>query len=71
MFEATLDRAIQAGGGVISFAKAMGVTHQAVYHWKKRGYVPFDKAAKVQKLYGEPLLDLVRADVADTLTLNA
>jgi hypothetical protein len=71
MFEATLNRAIQAGGGVISFARAMGVTHQAVYHWKKRGYVPFDKAAKVQKLYGEPLLDLVRADVADTLTLNA
>jgi len=63
MFEATLNRAIQAGGGVISFARAMGVTHQAVYHWKKRGYVPLDKAARVQSLFGEPLLDLVRDDV--------
>jgi hypothetical protein len=71
MFEATLDRAIQAGGGMISFAKTMGVTHQAVYHWKKRGYVPLDKAARVQSLFGEPMLTLVRPDVADTLTLNA
>jgi hypothetical protein len=71
MIEATLNRAIQAGGGIISFAKAMGVTHQAVYHWKKRGYVPFDKAAKVQHLFGEPMLDLVREDVATVLTLNA
>jgi hypothetical protein len=71
MFEETLDRAIEAGGGVISFAKKMGVTHQAVYHWKKRGYVPFDKAAKVQNLFGEPMLNLVREDVATALTLNA
>lgn len=70
MFDDALSRAIQAGGGVISFAKAMGVTHQAVYHWKKRGYVPFDKAAKVQKLFGEPMLNLVREDVATALTLN-
>jgi len=71
MFELTLDRAIQAGGGMMSFSRTMGVTHQAVYHWKKRGYVPFDKAAKVQKLFGEPMLNLVREDVAAVLTLNA
>lgn len=71
MFEDTLNRAIAAGGGIIAFARAMGVTHQAVYHWKKRGYVPFDKAAKVQNLFGEPMLDLVREDVAAVLTLNA
>ena len=71
MFEDTLNRAIAAGGGTMAFAKAMGVTHQAVYHWKKRGYVPLDKAARVQSLFGEPMLALVRGDVADTLTLNA
>jgi hypothetical protein len=71
MFEDALNRAIQAGGGVISFAKTMEVTHQAVYHWKKRGYVPFDKAAKVQNLFGEPMMNLVREDVATVLKLNA
>jgi hypothetical protein len=71
MFEETLNRAIATGGGAMAFARAMGVSHQAVYHWKKRGYVPFDKAAKVQALFGEPMLDLVREDVAAVLTLNA
>ena len=37
---AALDRAVELGGGIVRFARAMNVTHQAVYNWRRRGWVP-------------------------------
>ncbi len=54
-----IDRAIAAGGGIMSFAEAIGVTHQAVYSWKRRGYAPPIRAARIDALYGIPVAALI------------
>ena len=48
----SLETAIKRGGGIVAFAKALGVTHQAVSAWRKRGHVPFDKATRIEVLFG-------------------
>jgi DNA-binding transcriptional regulator YdaS (Cro superfamily) len=70
-----IDEAIDRAGGVIKFARAMGVTHQAVYNWRKRGWVPPERAVIIEavfKIDRNRLMnpDLVRAlntPVADLL----
>ena len=47
-----LESAIKRGGGIVAFARTLGVTHQAVTAWRKRGHVPFDRAARIEVLYG-------------------
>lgn len=49
-----IEIAIDRGGGIVRFAKALGVTHQAVYSWKKRGWAPADRATKMEALFGVP-----------------
>jgi hypothetical protein len=46
-----IDEAITKGGGIIKFAKAMGVTHQAVYNWRKRGWVPPERAVIIEAIF--------------------
>lgn len=48
---AAIREAIASGGGVIQFAKAMGVTHQAVYHWLGKGFVPIERALVIEALF--------------------
>lgn len=55
-----IEIAIDRGGGIVRFAKALGVTHQAVYSWKKRGWAPADKALVMESLFSVP-----RADTMD------
>ncbi len=70
-----LDEAIDKAGGIIKFARSMGVTHQAVYNWRKRGWVPPERAVIIEavfKIDRNRLMnpDLVRAlntPVADLL----
>lgn len=47
-----IDLAIQRGGGIVRFAKGMGVTHQAVYNWRKRGWVPPERAVAIEAVFG-------------------
>lgn len=47
-----LDAAIARGGGIISFAKRLGLSHQAIYHWRRRGWVPADKALVIETIFG-------------------
>ena len=47
-----MDAAIAAAGGVKPLAKALGVTHQAVYEWKRTGWCPPLRAAEIEMLYG-------------------
>ena len=42
----TLEEIIQAFGGVSHAARALGVTRQTIYHWRKRGEIPV--ARKIQ-----------------------
>lgn len=38
-------------GGWIPLARALGVSHQAVYAWKRRGYAPPYRAMQIERLY--------------------
>ena len=60
-----LEVAIARGGGIIAFAKAMGVTHQAVTSWRKKARVPLPRAMMIEHLYGvgrEHVIDPVIAE---------
>jgi transposase-like protein len=54
-----INLAIAKGGGIVRFAKSMGVSHQAVYAWKRRGWVPVEKAVVIEAAYGIPRDDLM------------
>ena len=58
-----IDEAIDKGGGVIRFAKAMGVTHQAVYNWRKRGWVPPERALVIEAVFGIERSQLMNPDL--------
>ena len=50
-----VNRAVNALGGKDQFlADAVGVTHQAVSDWRKKGYGSYRKAAEVARLTGIP-----------------
>jgi hypothetical protein len=63
---AALREAIDAAGGVLKFARALGVTHQAVYHWLKRGFVPIERALVIEALF-----KVDRARIMDPALLRA
>ncbi|MDE2107082.1 MAG: helix-turn-helix domain-containing protein [Patescibacteria group bacterium] len=62
-----LEQAIAAAPGIVAFAKALGVTHQAVSAWRKKGHVSLVRAAQIETLYGVSFRLLVSSDVSDTL----
>jgi|JI10StandDraft_1071094.scaffolds.fasta_scaffold1448461_1 hypothetical protein len=71
-FKDALRAAINAGGGIVMFAKTLGVKHQAVYHWQNKGYVPFERAAEIERRWGIPHRLLVKRSVVQALdTVNA
>lgn len=49
---AALDEAIKHGGGIVAFSRRMGVTHQAIYHWRKQGWAPVDRALAIEAIFG-------------------
>lgn len=60
---ASLDLAIERGGGIIKFTKAMGVTHQAIYAWRKRGWVPPERAVVIEAIFGIDRSQLMNPDL--------
>lgn len=66
-FRDALRSAIDAGGGIVQFAKTLGVRHQAVYHWQRKGYMPFERAAEVERRWGVPHRLLVKPSVVSAL----
>ncbi len=49
---AAIDEAIKRGGGIVAFSKAMGVTHQAIYNWRNRGWAPLERAIAIEAVFG-------------------
>jgi hypothetical protein len=47
-----IDRAIERGGGIVRFARSLSLTHQAVYNWRKRGWVPPERAVVIEAIFG-------------------
>jgi hypothetical protein len=64
---AAIDLAIERGGGIIKFCKRMGVSHQAVYAWKSRGWAPVEKAIILEAVFAIPRSDLMNPDLMRAL----
>lgn len=47
-----IDSAVKRAGGLNKFAAALGISNQAVTAWRRRGFVPFERATTVEYLYG-------------------
>ena len=47
-----LNATIIKAGGIVRFAKDMGVSHQAVTSWRKKGHVTLERAVQIEGLYG-------------------
>ncbi len=64
---AALETAVERGGGIVRFSRSMGISHQAVYHWRKRGWVPADKALVIESVFGVPRADIMEPRLAAVL----
>lgn len=62
-----LREAIDKAGGIVKFAAAIGVTHQAVYAWFSKGWMPLERAVMVERLSGVDRLRLVKPSIAQAL----
>lgn len=62
-----IEAAVARGGGIIAFAKAMGVTHQAVTFWRKKSCVPLPRAMVIEHLYGIGRENLIDPAIASAL----
>jgi hypothetical protein len=67
---APLRRAVEFAGGVTQLAYTLGVSHQAVHKWLKRGWVSPDRAGQLCDLYGIPAADLLRPELRRLLTIT-
>lgn len=67
-FLAAMDEAVQKGGGIVAFARRMGVTHQAIYHWRKRGWAPIDRAIAIEAVFGIDRHRLMEPRLVDALS---
>lgn len=64
---AALDLAIERGGGILKFCQRMNVTHQAVYGWRKRGWVPVERAVVLESIFGIDRNQLMNPDLVRAL----
>jgi len=63
-----IDRAIEAAGGAIALAKLLKVSHQVVYFWQQRGWVPSERALQIEARFKIPRAKLVNAKLAKLFT---
>lgn len=66
-----IDEAIDRAGGIVKFRKAMGVSHQAVYSWRKRGWVPLDRANAIEAIFKIDRTRLINPDLLRELNAPA
>lgn len=67
-FLAAMDEAVQKGGGIVAFARRMGVTHQAIYHWRRRGWAPVERAVAIEAIFGIDRNRLMEPSLAQALS---
>lgn len=65
---AAIDLAIERGGGIVKFSKAMGASHQAIYNWRKRGWVPPERALVIEAVFGIERSQLMNPDLVRVLS---
>lgn len=67
--DTALDRAAELAGSWFALAQKLGVTHQAIYTWKKAGYVPANRALQIEIFYGIPARELVKPSLLEMASL--
>lgn len=65
---ANLNLAIARAGGIVSFARKMGVSHQTVSYWRKQCCVPPARAITIEQLFGVPRANIVNPTLARLLS---
>lgn len=68
---AAIDQAIKRAGGIVKFARTLGITHQAVYHWRRRGSVPLERAITIQAIFKVERDALIEPRLANALAAHA
>jgi hypothetical protein len=63
--------AVDKAGSQAKLAEQIGVRPQFITKALRQGWLPMEKAKIVNDLHGIPLIDLVRADIADAMRLAA
>lgn len=56
--------AVERAGGAAKLGEILGVSHQVVYVWLKRGWVPNDRAIQLENIYSIPRADLLNPQIA-------
>lgn len=62
-----IDAAVHALGTQAALADALGVSQQAVAKWRKRGFVPVERAVEVEQATGVPRARLLNPRVRELL----
>lgn len=60
--------AVERAGGVPQLKKILRVSHQIVYVWLERGWVPQTRALQLTRKYKIPLAKLLKPELAKLLT---
>lgn len=66
-----VQEAADKAGGVVPLATLLGVTHQAVYGWLKRKWMPARQAVIVEKQLGINRARTIDPHMLDILALSA
>lgn len=62
-----IEAAITKAESVREIADKLGVTHQAIYKWRKLGWVPQRRALDIERLWGVPRKRLLKPSLVALL----
>jgi DNA-binding transcriptional regulator YdaS (Cro superfamily) len=65
-----IKKAIEMAGGANQLALKLGVTHQAVYVWLRKGWVPSQRALQIEHLFDIPRAELFKPELAALFASN-
>jgi DNA-binding transcriptional regulator YdaS (Cro superfamily) len=63
-------KAVKQAGSQAAMARELGVSGQVVGFWLKQGFVPVQRAAEIENLYGIPREELVSAKMRNAMGLG-
>ena len=65
-----IKKAIELAGGANPLAVKLGVSHQAVYVWLRKGWVPAQRALEIEKMFDIPRAELFKPAIAALFASN-
>jgi hypothetical protein len=65
-----IKKAVDLAGGANQLAHKLDVTHQAVYVWLRKGWVPAQRALEIEKLFDIPRAELFKPELSALFASN-